>query len=122
MCVVFSYFTNSSYRLVLFKCIHYDYIRDRPFNLKGEGLWFFVSFGNLFSDNTRDRIFFCREFNIRLYVKTLNQIFFSFTKIRIFFQQHWESEYFLEKNHNPPLQVKWSFPKQTDVCFLRNKN
>jgi patatin-like phospholipase/acyl hydrolase len=28
-----------------------------------------------------------------------------------FFQQHWESEYFLEKKHNPPpIQVKWSFP------------
>jgi hypothetical protein len=26
-------------------------LRDRPFNLKG-GLWFFVSFRNLFSDNT----------------------------------------------------------------------
>jgi hypothetical protein len=31
-------------------------IRDRPFNLKG-GLWFFVSFRNFFSDNTRVRIF-----------------------------------------------------------------
>jgi hypothetical protein len=31
-------------------------IRDRPFNLKG-GLWFFVSFKNKFSDNTRVRIF-----------------------------------------------------------------
>ena len=29
--------------------------------------------------------------------KTLNQIFFSSTKIRIFFQQHWESEYFFRK-------------------------
>ena len=44
--------------------------------------------------------------------KTLNQIFFfSPPKSEYFFQQHWESEYFfLEKNHNPPLQVKWSFP------------
>jgi hypothetical protein len=33
--------------------------------------------------------------------------FFSSTKIRIFFQQHWESEYF--------FQVKWSFPK----CLLK---
>ena len=38
--------------------------------------------------------------------KTLNQIiFFSSIKIRIFFQQHWESEYFLEKNHNPPFKL-----------------
>jgi hypothetical protein len=30
--------------------------------------------------------------------KTLNQIiFFSSTKIRIFFQQHWKSEYFFRK-------------------------
>ena len=34
--------------------------------------------------------------------KTLNQIIFLFsTKIRIFFQQHWESEYFfLEKKQH----------------------
>ena len=48
--------------------------------------------------------------------KTLNQIiFFSSTKIRIFFQQHCESDYFFrKKNITPPLpfQVKWSFPKQ----------
>jgi hypothetical protein len=31
--------------------------RDRLFNLQG-GLWFFVSFRNFFSDNTRVRIFF----------------------------------------------------------------
>jgi hypothetical protein len=29
--------------------------------------------------------------------KTLNQFLFSSTKIRIFFQQHWESEYFFRK-------------------------
>ena len=37
-----------------------DYVRDRPFNLKGGGggLWFFVSFRNyFFSDNTRVGIF-----------------------------------------------------------------
>jgi uncharacterized protein YqjF (DUF2071 family) len=52
----------------------------------------FVSFRNFFSDNTRVRIFiffarnFFPEINIRLYVKTLNQIFFfSSTKIRIFY-------------------------------------
>ena len=34
--------------------------------------------------------------------KTLNQIiFFSLTKIRIFFQQHWESEYFFRKKPYP---------------------
>jgi hypothetical protein len=34
--------------------------------------------------------------------KTLNQIFFFL---------HQNQNIFLEKNHNHPLQVKWSFPK-----------
>jgi hypothetical protein len=54
------------------------------------------------------------RFYIRLYDKNSESYyFFSSTKIRIFFLQHWESEYFfLEKKHNPPPhQVKWSFPK-----------
>ena len=71
--------------------------RDRPFNLKGGGggLWFFVSFRNFFSDNTRVKIFiflshkaqiFFPEFNIRLYDKNSESIiFFSSPKIRIFF-------------------------------------
>jgi hypothetical protein len=61
-----------------------------------------------FSDNTRVRIFtfFCRpkrEFfpqnsTLSYMTKTLNQIiFFPSTKIRIFVQQHWESEYFFRK-------------------------
>jgi hypothetical protein len=37
--------------------------------------------------------------------------FFPPQKSEYFYQQHWESEYFfLEKNHNPPLEVKWSVP------------
>ena len=32
-------------------------LRDRPFNMKGGGVWFFVSFRIFFSDNTRVRIF-----------------------------------------------------------------
>ena len=99
----------------------YLLVRDRPFNLKGGGLWFFVSFRNFFSDNTRVRIyFFCRtkrEFffqNLTLgyMTKILNPInSFSSTKIRIFFSATLGIRiFFLEKNHNPPLQVKWSFP------------
>ena len=44
--------------------------------------------------------------------KTLNQIFFFLHQNQnIFFQQNWESEYFISKNQYPhPLQVKWSFP------------
>ena len=77
-------------------------IRDQPFNLKG-GLWFFVSLRKKISDNTRVRIFisfvaqfFFPEFNIRLYVKTLNQICYNFlncvhqihTKKSLFYEQH----------------------------------
>ena len=35
----------------------YQLIRDRPFNLQGGGVWFFVSFRIFFSDNTKVRIF-----------------------------------------------------------------
>jgi hypothetical protein len=79
----------------------------------------FVGGQNFFSDNTRDRIFFffCREFffpefNIRLYDKNSESgYFFSSNKIRIFFPQHWESEYFFrKKTHSPSLEVKWSLP------------
>ena len=45
---------------------------------------------------------------------TLNQIFFPPPKSEYFFQQHWESEFFLEKKHSHPLQVKWSVPYD---CF-----
>jgi hypothetical protein len=57
---------------------------DRPFNLKG-GLWFFVSFRNFFSDNTRVRIFiffvapnFFPECNISLYDKNSESDYFFF--------------------------------------------
>ena len=66
---------------------------------------FFVQ--NFFLDHTRVRIFiffvgqsaiFFPEFNIRLYDKNSESDYFFFsTKIRIFFQQHWESEYFFKK-------------------------
>ena len=52
------------------------------------------------------------ESNFKSYDKNSESgYFFSSTKIRIFFQQHWESEYFFrKKNHAPPpsLEVKWS--------------
>ena len=56
--------------------------------------------------------------------KTLNQIiFFSSTKIRIFFSATLGIRiFFLEKNHNPPpppppLQVKWSFPTAFNIAI-----
>ena len=96
---------------------------ENNMDLKGWGLWFFVSFRIFFSDNTRIiiLIFFCRAKREYLFqnstlgymTKTLNQIFFPPPRSEYFFQQHWESEYFFsEKNHNP-LQVKWSFPNSS---------
>jgi len=46
------------------------------------------------------RIFF-PEFNIRLYDKNSESDFFFL---------HQNQNIFLGKNHNPPFQVKWSFP------------
>ena len=92
-------------------------LRDRPFNLKGGRLWFFVSFKKKFSDNTRVRIFifFCRakrEFffkNLTLgyMTKTLNQIiFFSSTKIRIFFSATLGIRIFFQKKTiTPPFKL-----------------
>jgi hypothetical protein len=44
--------------------------------------------------------------------KTLNQIIFFFLhqNQNIFFSNIGNQNIFLEKNHNPPLQVKWSVP------------
>ena len=62
-------------------------IKDRPFKLEGGGgLWFFVSFRKIFSDNTRVRIFFLSrkariffpEFNIGLYGKNSESDYFFF--------------------------------------------
>ena len=109
----------SLYNLVTDDFKEYDFdteycLRDRPFNLKGGGggggLWFFVSFRNFFSDNTRVRIlFFCRakrEFffkNLSLgYItKTLNQIIFIFLRQNqnIFFSNIGNQNIFLEENH-----------------------
>ena len=77
-------------------------VRDRPFNLQGGGVWFSVLFRNLFSDNTRVRIFIFLSIRLFfLFPPPKSEYFFSVTLgIRIFF---------LEKKHNPPLlQVKWS--------------
>ena len=51
------------------------------------------------------------ELNIRLYDKNSeSDFFFPPPKSEYFFQQHWESEYFLEKKTYPP-EVKWTVPK-----------
>ena len=52
--------------------------------------------------------------------KTLNQIIFFFLhqNQNIFFSNIRNQNIFLEKNHNPPLQVKWSFPNPLNSCGL----
>ena len=93
-------------------------IRDRPFNLQREGgLWVFFSFRIFFGPHKSQNIyFFCRakrdfffqNLTLGYMTKSLNQIIFFFsTKIRIFFQQHWESEYFFKKKkpQRPPWKL-----------------
>ena len=101
-----AYLANADIRK--YTCLLLAVIRDRPFNLKGGELWFFVSFRIYFSDNTRVRIFFFLlrlarnlfpEFSIRLYDKNSeSDFFFPPPKSAFFFQQHWELEYFFRKN------------------------
>jgi hypothetical protein len=86
-----------------------------------ESYGFFVLFRIFFSDNTKVRIFIFfvaqsanifPEFNIRLYDKNSESDYFFFLhqNQNIFFSNIGNQNIFLEKNHNPPLQVKWSFP------------
>ena len=82
-----------------------------------------------FSDKTRVRIFisfvaqsanfFSQNSTLGYMTKTLNQIiFFSSTKIRTFFQQHWESEYsFRKKNHTPPFKLNGRSLSFYTICF-----
>ena len=80
-----------------------------------------------FSDNTSQNIFFCRaqpkfffpEFNIKLYDKNCeSDFFFLHQNQNIFFSNIGNQNMFLEKNHNPPpLEVKWSFPKEGKFYF-----
>ena len=76
-------------------------IRDRPFNLKGGGGGYgFLFRSEFFFRTTRELeyVFFLsrkarnvfQNLTLGYITQTLNQIiFFSSTKIRIFFQQHW---------------------------------
>jgi uncharacterized protein (DUF2132 family) len=83
----------------------YNNLRDRPFNLQGFGFlfrseFFFRTtreFEYLFLLSRKARIF-SQNLTLGYMTKTLNQIiFFSSTKIRVYFQQQWESEYFFRK-------------------------
>jgi hypothetical protein len=58
--------------------------------------------------------FFFPEFNIRLHDKNSESDYFFFLhqNQNIFFSNIGNQNIFLEKNHNPPLQVKWSVPNR----------
>jgi hypothetical protein len=63
-------------------------VRDRPFNLKGGGVWFFVSFRIFFSDNTRA---FC----------VLSRLTFWFSPIVVFLESC----------------LDWPFVISIDICL-----
>ena len=85
-------------------------LRDRPFNLqKGGGGYGFQFRSEFFFPTIQELEYFFLVANLFFQnstlgymTKTLNQIiFFSLHQNQnIFFQQHWESEYLLEKTHN----------------------
>ena len=72
--------------------------------MEGGGYGFFSS-RTFFSDNTKVRIFFFPEFNIRLYDKNYESDYFFFLhqNQNIFFSKIGNQNIFFEKNHNPPL-------------------
>ena len=95
-------------------------VRDRPFNLKGGegGGYGFLFRSEIFFRTTQELEYFFPEFNIRLYDKNSESDYFFFLNQNqnIFFSNIGNQNIFLEKKHNPPLpplQVKWSFPKQS---------
>ena len=63
---------------------------------------------------------FFPEFNIRLYDKNSESDFFFFLhqNQNIFFSNIGIQNIFLEKKHNPPLQVKWSFPNFFKITLV----
>ena len=95
-----------------------DDLRNGPFNLQGGGYGFLFRSEFFFSDKlefiffvARSANFFFQNLTLGYMTKTLNQIIFSSTKIRIFFSATLGIRiFFLKKNITPPLQVKWSVP------------
>ena len=70
---------------------------------------------NFFFRTTRELeylFFLSRILTLGYMAKYLNQIIFFFLhqKLNIFFSNIGNQNIFLEKNHNPHLKVKWSFP------------
>jgi hypothetical protein len=99
----------------------YTFVRDRPFNLKGGGFMVFCFVQKFFFGQHKSwnflfclakRKFFFQNLTLGDMTKTLNQIIFFFLhqNQNIFFSNIANQNIFLEKIHNPPFQVKWSFP------------
>ena len=78
----------------------------------------FFSFRKNFFRTTRQREKkIIQNLTLGYMTKTLDQIFFfSSTKIRIFFQQHWESEYFFRKKTIAPPPWKLNGPSLIYTC------
>ena len=101
--------------------VNYEAIRHRPFNLQGDGGGYGFLFRSEIFRTTRElEYFFPQNLTLGYMTKTLNQIIFFFLHqnqnffsatlgIRIFFQK---------KNHNTPLQVKWSVPNQNTLLTI----
>ena len=87
-------------------------VRNRPFNLWGGYGFLFRSEIVFRTTQEVEYLFFLsrkarnifQNSTLGYMTKTLNQILFSSTKIRIFFQQHWKSEYFFSKLIGPTLK------------------
>jgi hypothetical protein len=101
--------------------IHYysSLFRDRPFNLKEGGGYSFLFRSEICFRTTQELEYFFlsrkarnffQEFNIRLYDKNSESDYFFSLHQNIFFSYIGNQNIFLEKTHNSPFQVKWSFP------------
>ena len=93
-------------------------------------VFYFVQKKNFGQHESQNIYFFCRtkrtfffqNLTLGYMTKTLNQIiFFSSTKIRIFFSATLGIRiFFLEKKNITPLQVKWSVPNNSPLIILHD--
>jgi hypothetical protein len=111
-------------------------IKDRPFNLKGEGGYGFLFRSDFFfSDNTRVRIYiffgrakreiFFQNLTLGYITKTLNQIIFFFLhqNQNIFFSNIGNQNIFLEKKHTPPPPLLFKLNgRSLRVLFMVQKS
>ena len=97
------------------KMLTFNTLGTDQLTLKG-GVWFFVLFRKIISDNTRVRIFiffvaqsaifFFQYLTLGYMTKILNQIFFFLHQNQnIYFSNIGNQNIFLEKNHNPPFKL-----------------